>query len=62
MMLQLQGQVDEYRSESSKERKLRERAEQYTRELEQEVENIKRKNLFRGPTSSQLELSQEVSR
>lgn len=58
----LHGQVDEYRADSNKERKLRERAEQYSRELEQEIEAAKRKNLNRGPTASHLEMSQEISR
>ncbi|KAK3093861.1 hypothetical protein FSP39_021152 [Pinctada imbricata] len=61
-MAELQGQVDEYKSDSNKERKLKERAEMYSRELEQEIENIKRRNLIRGPSSSQLELTQEVTR
>jgi serine/threonine-protein kinase MRCK len=62
LLQQLHGQVDEYRADSNKERKLRERAEQYSRELEQEIEAAKRKNLNRGPTASHLEMSQEISR
>ncbi|XP_078315965.1 serine/threonine-protein kinase MRCK alpha-like isoform X3 [Crassostrea virginica] len=59
---ELHGQCDEYRADANKERKLRERAEQYSRELEQEIEAAKRKNLNRGPTTSHLEMSQEISR
>ena len=59
---QLQNQIEEYKSDSSKERKLRERAEQYTRELEQEIEGIKRKHLGKQSSPANIELTQEVSR
>ncbi|CAL1542564.1 unnamed protein product [Lymnaea stagnalis] len=60
---ELQNQLDESRSESSKERRLRERAEQYTQDLEAEIENLKRKNIGRSTaTSNVAELNQEISR
>lgn len=61
-MSELQNQIEEFKSDASKEKKLRERAEQYTRELEQEIEGIKRKNLGRQSSPANLELTQEVSR
>ncbi|XP_069117855.1 serine/threonine-protein kinase MRCK alpha-like isoform X2 [Argopecten irradians] len=61
-ILELQNQSDEYRSEASKERKLKERAEAFARELEQEIESMKRKQLGRASNTSTLELTQEISR
>ncbi|KAJ8309235.1 hypothetical protein KUTeg_014109 [Tegillarca granosa] len=61
-LLELQGQLDEFRSESNKERKLRERAEQYTRDLEQEMESIKRKQMGWASSKTSIELNQEISR
>ena len=54
--------MEEFKSESSKEKKLRERAEQYSRELEQEIEGIKKKNIGRTANPANIELTQEVSR
>ena len=61
-LLQLQLQVDELRSESSKERKMRERADEYNQELEQELETLKRKQIGRASSTTNLELTQEISR
>jgi len=59
---ELQNLLDEARSESGKERRLRERAEQYAQDLEQEMEGIKRKQMGRGTSGGVVELTQEVSR
>ena len=59
---QLQLQVDEVRSEASKERKMRERADDYNSELEQELETLKRKHIGRASSTTNLELTQEISR
>ena len=62
LLSQLQNLLDEARSESGKERRLRERAEQYAQDLEQEMEGIKRKQMGRGTSGGVVELTQEVSR
>ena len=59
---QLQSQTDESQSEASRERKLRERSEAFSRELEQEIEALKQRQLGRSPSATSLEISQEVSR
>ncbi|KAH9523079.1 Serine/threonine-protein kinase MRCK alpha, partial [Bulinus truncatus] len=59
---ELQNQLDESRSEVSKERRIRERAEQYTADLESEMENIKRKQMGRSANVNVVELNQEISR
>ncbi|XP_035826923.1 serine/threonine-protein kinase MRCK alpha isoform X4 [Aplysia californica] len=59
---ELQNHLDEARSESGKERRLRERAEQYAQDLEVEMESIKRKQMGRTAGANVVELTQEVSR
>lgn len=59
---ELQTQVDEVRSEASKEKKMRERADEYNQELEQELETLKRKHIGRASSTTNLELTQEISR
>ena len=54
--------MEEFRSEASRERKLKERAETYSSELEREIESLKRKHMGRVPTKSTQELSQEITR
>ena len=60
--LQLQNQVDEYRSEATRERKLRERAEENNLEMEQEIDTLKRKQMGRASSTTNLELTQEITR
>ncbi len=62
MLRQAQNQIDEAKSEAGKEKRLRERSEQYTQDLEQEIENIKRRQMGRSGSSSNLELTQEITR
>ncbi|KAL5008245.1 hypothetical protein ScPMuIL_013826 [Solemya velum] len=59
---EFQSQADEFRADANKERKLRERSEQYSRELEQEIESMRRKQLGRSSSTTNLELTQEISR
>ncbi|KAI8784639.1 serine/threonine-protein kinase MRCK alpha [Biomphalaria glabrata] len=59
---ELQNQLDESRSEASKEKRIRERAEQYTADLENEMENIKRKQRGRTADANIVELNQEISK
>ncbi len=62
LLLQMQSQLDEVASEASRERKLRERSEVFAREVEQEMEALKQRQLGRSPSTSSLEVSQELSR
>ena len=59
---QLQSLLEESQSEASKERKLRERSEMFSKELEQELESLKQRQLGRSPSASNLEASQEIAR
>ncbi|TRY55362.1 hypothetical protein DNTS_019036, partial [Danionella cerebrum] len=56
---ELEAQTEEWSLESQKEKKLRERSEQYSRQLEEELEAIKQKQVGRSPSvgSSEQELS-----
>jgi hypothetical protein len=60
--LQLQNQLDESKSNVSKEIRVRERAEQYAKDLEAEIERIKRKHMGRADSTANLELSEEIAR
>ncbi|KAK3713298.1 hypothetical protein RRG08_043878 [Elysia crispata] len=59
---ELQNQLDEARSESGKERRLRDRAEQYAQDLEAEMESLKRKQIGRTAAANVVELTQEISK
>lgn len=61
-ILQLQTQVEELRTDANRERKLRERAEEYSQEIEIEVETLKKKQAGKESSMASLELSQEISR
>ncbi|WAR18658.1 MRCKA-like protein [Mya arenaria] len=61
-VVDLQNQLDEVRSEHVRERKLRERAEENSQEIEMEMEALKRKHAGKDNTMASLELSQEISR
>lgn len=53
---QIQNQLDEVWSEANKDRRLRERAEQYAEELKSKIE------LGRTGISAKMEFTQEISR
>ncbi|CAG5119390.1 unnamed protein product, partial [Candidula unifasciata] len=59
---ELHNQIDEARSESVKESRLRERATAYSKELEAEIERLKRSQLGRQASVDPAELSKEISR
>ena len=54
--------MDEARSNVSKEARVRERSEQYAKDLESEIETIKRKHMGRSDTFNAAELSEEIVR
>lgn len=58
----LYNQVDEARSEQSKEHRLRERAETYAKDLEEEIENVKRRQMGRKGSPDTTVLTQEIAR
>ena len=60
--LQMQNQLDETKSNVSKEIRVRERAEQYAKDLESEMERLKRKHIGRSEASANAELTEEISR
>ncbi|GCB65706.1 hypothetical protein scyTo_0007772, partial [Scyliorhinus torazame] len=58
----LDVQVEQSAAEASKERKLRERSEQYSKQLEDELEGLKKKQIGRSPGVSSMEHQQEVAK
>ncbi|XP_071385077.1 serine/threonine-protein kinase MRCK alpha isoform X6 [Centroberyx affinis] len=59
---EMEAQAEEQAAESQKERKLRERNEQYSRQLEEELEGLKLKQSGPSATPSSADQSQEVGR
>ncbi|XP_043915519.1 serine/threonine-protein kinase MRCK alpha isoform X2 [Protopterus annectens] len=59
---ELEIQAEEGKAESSKEKKLRERNEQYAKQLEDELEGLKQKQVGRSPGVSSTEHQQEVAK
>ncbi|XP_050718835.1 serine/threonine-protein kinase Genghis Khan-like isoform X3 [Eriocheir sinensis] len=59
---ELESRSDEAEAEASKERKLRERSEEYTRSIEGELEKMQQRPHGRSPSLNSIEASQEVSR
>ncbi|XP_072356332.1 serine/threonine-protein kinase MRCK alpha-like isoform X3 [Scyliorhinus torazame] len=59
---ELDVQVEQSAAEASKERKLRERSEQYSKQLEDELEGLKKKQIGRSPGVSSMEHQQEVAK
>ncbi|XP_029902862.1 serine/threonine-protein kinase MRCK alpha isoform X7 [Myripristis murdjan] len=59
---EMEAQAEEQAAEAQKERKLRERNEQYSRQLEEELEGLKLKQAGPSTSLSSAEQSQEVGR
>ncbi|KAM3861663.1 serine/threonine-protein kinase MRCK alpha [Diretmus argenteus] len=59
---EMEAQAEEQSAEAQKERKLRERNEQYSRQLEEELEMLKLKQVGPSATPSSADQSQEVGR
>uniref|UniRef100_A0A674GKU3 Serine/threonine-protein kinase MRCK alpha n=1 Tax=Taeniopygia guttata TaxID=59729 RepID=A0A674GKU3_TAEGU len=58
----LEVQAEAAAAEASKDRKLRERSEQYSKQLESEVEGLKQKQVGRSPGVSSTEHQQEITK
>ncbi|KAM6278769.1 serine/threonine-protein kinase MRCK alpha isoform 8-T8 [Porphyrio hochstetteri] len=58
----LEVQAEAAAAEASKDRKLRERSEQYSKQLENEVEGLKQKQVGRSPGVSSIEHQQEITK
>ncbi|MFT7813008.1 serine/threonine-protein kinase MRCK alpha-like isoform X3 [Arapaima gigas] len=58
----MEAQTEEQAAEAQKEKKLRERSEQYSKQLEEELEALKQKQAGRHPGSGGSEQHQELSR
>lgn len=58
---QLQNQLDEAKSTASKETRVRERAEHYAKDLELEIEKLKRKLMGRSDSTATSELTEEIA-
>ncbi|KAM9196812.1 serine/threonine-protein kinase MRCK alpha isoform 2-T3 [Mergus octosetaceus] len=58
----LEVQAEAAAAEASKDRKLREKSEQYSKELESEVEGLKQKQVGRSPAVSYIEYQQEITK
>ncbi|XP_042732197.1 serine/threonine-protein kinase MRCK alpha isoform X5 [Lagopus leucura] len=58
----LEVQAEAAAAEASKDRKLRERSEQYSKQLESEVEGLKQKQIGRSPGVSSIEHQQEITK
>ncbi|NXD09761.1 MRCKA kinase, partial [Nothocercus nigrocapillus] len=59
---ELEVQAEAAAAEASKDRKLRERSEQYSKQLENEVEGLKQKQIGRSPGVSSIEHQQEITK
>ncbi|KGL79582.1 Serine/threonine-protein kinase MRCK alpha [Tinamus guttatus] len=59
---ELEVQAEAAAAEASKDRKLRERSEQYSKQLENEVEGLKQKQIGRSPGISSIEHQQEITK
>ncbi|XP_015923489.1 serine/threonine-protein kinase Genghis Khan isoform X7 [Parasteatoda tepidariorum] len=59
---ELEARVEEAQSEATKERRLRERTEEYAHHLEDEMESLKQRHIGRAPSPVHLETLQEVNR
>ncbi|XP_035177983.1 serine/threonine-protein kinase MRCK alpha isoform X3 [Oxyura jamaicensis] len=59
---ELEVQAEAAAAEASKDRKLREKSEQYSKELESEVEGLKQKQVGRSPAVSYIEYQQEITK
>uniref|UniRef100_A0A5F8GKK3 Serine/threonine-protein kinase MRCK alpha n=1 Tax=Monodelphis domestica TaxID=13616 RepID=A0A5F8GKK3_MONDO len=58
----LEVHVESVTAEASKDRKLRERSEQYSKQLENELEGLKQKQIGRSPGISSIEHQQEITK
>uniref|UniRef100_A0A8B9LRT5 Serine/threonine-protein kinase MRCK alpha n=1 Tax=Astyanax mexicanus TaxID=7994 RepID=A0A8B9LRT5_ASTMX len=59
---EMETQAEERAAEAQKEKKLRERSEQYSRQLEEELEGVKQKQVGRSPAAGASEQHQELSK
>ncbi|XP_077094970.1 serine/threonine-protein kinase MRCK alpha isoform X24 [Siphateles boraxobius] len=59
---EMEAQTEEWSAEAQKEKKLRERSEQYSRQLEEEMEGMKQKQVGRSPSVGSSEQHQELSK
>ncbi|KAM6355914.1 serine/threonine-protein kinase MRCK alpha isoform 4-T4 [Podargus strigoides] len=59
---EMEVQAEAAAAEASKDRKLRERSEQYSKQLESEVEGLKQKQVGRSPGVSSVEHQQEITK
>uniref|UniRef100_UPI003590121C serine/threonine-protein kinase MRCK alpha-like isoform X2 n=1 Tax=Myxine glutinosa TaxID=7769 RepID=UPI003590121C len=59
---EVESKVEDFQAEASKERKLHERSDQYCRQMEEELECLKQKQLGRSAGVSSLEHQQEMGR
>ncbi|KAJ7341006.1 hypothetical protein JRQ81_004581 [Phrynocephalus forsythii] len=62
MKKELEVHVEAAAAEASKDRKLRERSEQYSKQLENELEGLKQKQMGRSPGVSSTEHQQEITK
>ncbi|XP_073784261.1 serine/threonine-protein kinase MRCK alpha isoform X4 [Danio rerio] len=59
---EMEVQAEEWSAEAQKEKKLRERSEQFSRQLEEELDSIKQKHVGRSPSTGSSEQNQELSK
>ncbi|XP_030623585.1 serine/threonine-protein kinase MRCK alpha isoform X1 [Chanos chanos] len=59
---EMEAQAEENAAEAQKEKKLRERSEQYSHQLEEELEGMKQKHVGRAPGPGPSEQNQELSK
>ncbi|XP_048364682.1 serine/threonine-protein kinase MRCK alpha isoform X3 [Sphaerodactylus townsendi] len=62
MKKELEVHAEAASAEASKDRKLRERSEQYSKQLENELEGLKQKQIGRAPGMSSIEHQQEITK
>ena len=59
---ELEGRIEEAIAEAGKERKLRERSEEYCKQVEEETEKMRQRLVAGDNTSAQAHATQEISR
>lgn len=59
---ELEGRIEEAMAEAGKERKLRERSEEYCKQVEEETEKVRQRLVVGDNSSAQAHTTQEISR
>ncbi|XP_023210881.1 serine/threonine-protein kinase MRCK beta-like [Centruroides sculpturatus] len=59
---ELEARIEDAKSDIAKERRMKERSDEYARHLEEEMESLKQRHVGWGTSPAQLEATQEINR